>query len=59
MNKDDRYAHCLVSRFDGALCNAERIRAMHPVFALRMDNVAVFVAGVSTALRVEIEGGAK
>jgi hypothetical protein len=59
MNKDCLYAHCLVSRLDSVLCNAERIRAMLPVFALRIDNLAVSVTGASVALQGLVEGAAR
>ena len=59
MNKDCLYAHCWVSRFDSVLCNAERIRAMQPIFALRIDNVAGAVVRTSIALQGAVEGGAR
>ena len=59
MNKDCLYAHCLVSRFDSVLCNAERIRAMQLVFALQIDNVAISVAGPTIVLQGAVEGEAR
>jgi hypothetical protein len=59
MNKDCLYAHCLVSRFDSVLCNAERIRAMQPGFALRIDIVGVSVAGPTIVLQGAVEGEAR
>jgi hypothetical protein len=49
----------MVSRFDVVPCNAERIRAMQPIFALRIDNVAVAVVRTSIALQGAVEGGAR
>jgi hypothetical protein len=59
MNKDVcmRTAGC--RDFDSVPRNAERIRAMRPAFAFRIDNVAVSVSGASIALQGTVEGGAR